>query len=102
MTLELFISILVISAAATSMAIEIIKSLLDKFQIVYKTTPTAMIIAFIIGVIEIVIYTLVNKNDLSGLTVIYSICMGIANAIASNVGYDKIKDFIYALFAKVG
>lgn len=98
MSLELFISILVISTAATSIAIEIIKSLLDHLGIAYKTIPTAMIVAFIIGVAEVLIYALNSKTGITTVTILYSICMGIANAIGSNVGYDKVKNLIYTLF----
>lgn len=98
MTLELFISILVISAAATSIAIEIIKSLLNYWGIACKTIPVSMITAFIIGVAEVLIYALNNNTEITTITILYSICMGIANAIGSNVGYDKVKNLIYTLF----
>lgn len=98
MTLELFISILVISATATSIAIEIIKTLLEKAGITYKSLPLAIIISFVIGVAEIVIYAF--STGFSYMTIIYALCMGLANSVASNVGYDKVKAFIYALYNK--
>lgn len=101
MTLELFISILVISATATSVAIEIIKTLLNNFGITYKTTLLAMVIAFIVGIAEVLIYSYVNNVKFSVLIIIYSCSMGIANAVGSNVGYDKIKDLLCTLFKKV-
>lgn len=96
MTLEFFVSILVISAATTSIAIEILKDLLNKFNIKYQALPVAAITSFIIGVVEILIYSI--GTSFSFMTVIYAICMGIANFAASNVGYDKVKQLIYALF----
>jgi uncharacterized membrane protein YvlD (DUF360 family) len=98
MTLELFISILVISATATSIAIEIIKTLLEKAGITYKSLPLAIIISFVIGVAEIIIYAF--SSGFSYMTIIYALCMGLANSVASNVGYDKVKAFIYALYNK--
>jgi uncharacterized membrane protein YvlD (DUF360 family) len=95
MTLEFFTSILVISAATTSIAIEILKELLNKFNIKYQTLPLAAITAFIIGVVEILIYSI--NTGFSYVTIIYAICMGIANLIGSNVGYDKVKQLITAL-----
>lgn len=100
MTLELFITILVISAAATSAAIEIIKTLLNNFDIAYQATPVAMVIAFVIGAAEILIYSFMNKTGISVSTLTFAICMGLTNAIGSNVGYDKLTDFIYALLGK--
>lgn len=100
MTLESFVTILVISATATSLGIEIIKNMLNTFEIKYKTTPVALITAFIVGFIEIMIHTISIKSPITYTTFTYALCMGIANAIGSNVGYDKIKAFIYALNGK--
>lgn len=100
MNLELFISFLVISATTTSVAIEIIKILLDKLGITYKTIPLTVIIAFLIGVIEIFIYTINCGTEIDIITILYAVCMGIANVVGSNVGYDKVKELIYSLFGK--
>lgn len=100
MTLEIFISVLVISATATSIAIEIIKNLLNKAGVIYKAMPIAVVIAFIVGVVEIFIYTLSNGYDVTTITILYAVCMGVANIFGSNVGYDKIKEFLSALFTK--
>lgn len=100
MSLELFITILVISATATSIAIEIIKTLFDKIGITYKTVPLATIVAFVVGVAEVIIYTLKVENEITNITVLYAVCMGIANLVGTQVGYDKIKEFIYTLFTK--
>ncbi len=100
MTLEIFISILVLSATVTSLGIEIIKNLLNKFNIKYDTLIVATIIAFILGVAEIFIYYGMNGLTVTAITFVYSVCMGIANLVASQVGYDKIKEFILVLFTK--
>lgn len=100
MTLELFISILVISATATSIAIEIIKTLLTKCGITYKAMPVAVIVAFVVGVVEVIIYTINSGAGITTATILYAVCVGIANVIGSNVGYDKVKQFVYALIGK--
>lgn len=100
MTLESFVTILVVSATATSLGIEIIKNMLNTFEINYKTTPVAVISAFVIGFVEIIIHTISINSPFTHSTFIYALCMGVANAIGSNVGYDKIKSFIYALNGK--
>jgi hypothetical protein len=98
MTLEIFISILVISATATSVAIEVIKAMLDKFGIKYNSMPIAVVIAFVIGASEMMAY-IVSKG-ISGYTAIYVICTGLANVIGATTSYDTAKALIYALFGK--
>ncbi len=100
MTLEAFISILVLSATATSLCIEVIKKLLNKFNKKYDSLVVATIIAFVVGVTEIFIYYSYNGLTVSISTFVYSICMGIANLVGSQVGYDKIKEFLLVLFAR--
>ncbi len=75
MTLEIFISILVLSATVTSLGIEIIKILLNKFNIKYDTLIVATIIAFILGVAEIFIYYGMNGLTVTAITFVYSVCM---------------------------
>lgn len=101
MTFEIFITVLVISASATSIGIEMVKQMLNAMGKTYKTMPMAVIIAFVIGVAEIIIYTLMNGLEFNALTIIYAVCMGAANVIGSNVGYDKVKEFISALMGKI-
>lgn len=100
MTLELFISILVISATATSIAVEIIKTLLDKANVTYQSVPVAVVTSFIVGIAEVIIYYVTHGMGITVVTILYSICMGIANAVAATCGYDLVKKFIYALMGK--
>lgn len=100
MTLELFISILVISATATSIAIEIIKTLLDKAKITYQSVPVAVATSFVVGIAEVIVYYATHSMDITAITILYSICMGVANAVATTCGYDLVKKFIYALMGK--
>lgn len=100
MTLEIFVSILVLSATVTSLGIEIIKSLLTKFNVKYDTVVLATVIAFVLGVAEIFVYYAMNGLPIVMLTFIYAVCMGVANLVASQIGYDKVKEFVLALFAK--
>lgn len=97
MTLEIFITILVTSATATSFVIEIVKKILNKINITYKTMPLAVIIAFIVGIIELILYTTNNGNDLNIYVFLYSICMGVANTLGATCGYDTVKSLLYAL-----
>ncbi len=100
MALEVFISILVLSATVTSIGIEIVKTLLSKFNIKYNALILATVIAFVLGVSEIFIYYGMNGLAITTITFVYAVCMGVANLVASQIGYDKIKEFLLALFAK--
>lgn len=100
MTLELFITILVMSATATSVAVQIVKTILDKMEKTYDSVPIAVIIAMIVGVAEIFIYYGINTIPITMVTILYAICMGIANAVGATTSYDLVKKFINALFGK--
>jgi membrane protein YqaA with SNARE-associated domain len=96
MTIELFISILVISSSATSIAAEIIKQMLNELNIKYKSMPVAVIIAFIVGASEMAIYAI--ANGITDHIIIYALCTGVANIIGATTTYDTVKALIYALF----
>lgn len=100
MTLELFITILVMSATATSIAVQIVKTILDKMGKTYDSVPVAVIIAMIVGVAEIFIYYGTNVIPITIVTILYAICMGVANAVGATTSYDLVKKFINALFGK--
>ena len=100
MTLELFITILVMSATATSVAVQIVKTILDKMGKTYDSVPIAVIIAIIVGVAEIFIYYGINTIPITIVTILYAICMGVANAVGATTSYDLVKKFINALFGK--
>ena len=100
MTLELFITILVMSATATSIAVQIVKTILDKMEKTYDSVPIAVIIAMIVGVAEIFIYYGINTIPITMVTILYAICMGVANAVGATTSYDLVKKFINALFGK--
>lgn len=100
MTLELFITILVMSATATSIAVQIVKTILDKMGKTYDSVPVAVIIAMIVGVAEILIYYGINTIPITMVTILYAICMGVANAVGATTSYDLVKKFINALFGK--
>ena len=100
MTLELFITILVMSATATSVAVQIVKTILDKMEKTYDSVPIAVMIAMIVGVAEIFIYYGINTIPITMVTILYAICMGVANAVGATTSYDLVKKFINALFGK--
>lgn len=100
MTFELFLTILTVSATATSIAIQILKNILDGLGKTYKSVPIAVILAVIVGIVEIFIYHITNNLAITPLTVLCALCMGAANALGATTSYDLVKKFITALFAK--
>lgn len=100
MTLENFISILVLSAAITSLGIEIIKDLLDRFHAAYNSSVLAAVASFIIGSLEMIAYYIMNHLEITAMTLLYCVCMGIANMVSAAVGYDKVRELITAFLTK--
>lgn len=100
MTFDNFIAILVVSATATSLGIEVIKTLLTNFKINFKTICVATVAAFIVGGAEIFVFYVTKGIKISISTFLYAICMGIANTVATNVGYDKVKQLLLTVMAK--
>lgn len=101
MTVEVFIGILVLSATATSLGIELIKNLFDAFKWKYQPVIIAVVTAFIIGFVEVLIYALKGNMEYNWLVVVYAACMGLVNVVGSTVGYDTVKKFLLALVGKV-
>lgn len=101
MTVEIFLGILVVSAAATSIGIEIVKNMLTTFGVKFNPMVVAVFSAFAVGCAEMVIYlNKVGSATNIGYTILYAVCMGIVNVIGTTTGYDTIKAFILALFGK--
>lgn len=101
MSVETFVGILVISAAATSIGIEIVKKLFDAFKWTYKPMIVAVVAAFLVGAAEVVYYAMQGNMPMNGWVAFYAFCMGIVNVIGSTVGYDTVKAFIYTFTGKV-
>ena len=100
MNVETFIGILVICATATSIGIELFKKLLEVFKIKYKPIVVAVIVSFLVGVAEVIIYAANGKMAFNWVTALLSICMGFVNMVGCTVGYDTVKAFIRALWGK--
>lgn len=100
MNIELFLILLVVSANATSIFIQIIKTILDKLGAKYKSVTLAVVAASIVGIVEIFIYYGMKGLTIDVLTFLYAICMGVANAVGATTSYDLVKKFINALFGK--
>lgn len=96
MNFEIFITILVSSAAATSAAVQLIKYILDNMNRRYKSVPVAIVTALVVGAAEIFVYYILNQAAISPMTFFYAICMGIANMVGATSSYDLVKKFLNA------
>ncbi|MDE7061857.1 MAG: hypothetical protein K2O73_01250, partial [Lachnospiraceae bacterium] len=84
----------------TSLDIEIIKDLLDRFHAAYNSSVLAAIASFIIGSLEMIAYYIMNHLEITAMTLLYCVCMGIANMVSAAVGYDKVRELITAFLTK--
>lgn len=100
MSVETFIGLLVISATATSIGIEMFKKLLDAFKVNYQPMVVAVVVAFLVGIAEVTIYALQGNMTMNWITAVYALCMGIVNVVGCTTGYDTVKAFIKALWGK--
>lgn len=100
MTIELFITLLMIASVATPIGIEVVKKFLDGIGVTYKSVPLAIIIAILVGFAEMFVYYNSGGLAITFATVIYAVVLGISNAIGATTSYDLVKKFIDALFGR--
>ena len=90
MTVTLFITLLTIFSAITSICTEACKKLLDEAKVTYASNILVFIIACIVGIGGTAIYYILCSIEFNTINVICMILMGLATSIGAMVGYDKI------------
>lgn len=99
MTITLFLFLLTSFSIITGLAVEASKQIIgDKYK--YSTNILAAIIAIIVGVIGTAIYYQFMDIAFTFNNIMSMFLMGIASAIGSMVGYDKIIQAINQLSIK--
>lgn len=89
MTVPTFLALLLGFSIVTGLVVEAIKKLInDKENISYNII--ALITALIIGVVGSAIFYLFSNVPFTTNNVICMVLMGIASALVSMVGYDKV------------
>lgn len=84
-----FLMLLATFSTITGLVVECIKKIVsDKANISYNVA--ALIIAMIVGVAGCGIYYQLNNISFSTNNIIYMILMGLASALSSTLGYDKV------------
>lgn len=100
MTVALFISLVTVFATATGLITEAVKKILDNKGITYAANIIACIVAAIVGVGGTAAYYALIGLPFNAPNVVCMILMGIAVAVGSMVGYDKVTQAIQQVTKK--
>ena len=97
MTVTLFVFLLTFYAALTTVITEGIK---NTFMVDAETkwfSLVALIVALIVGIVGTFVFYLYNHAPINLENVISAILLGLASALTSMVGYDKVHDVLKML-----
>lgn len=94
MTVTVFLVILSVCAAVTSLLTEGIKKFLDEQRISYASNVLVLMIAVIIGCGATALYYVNYEVPFNALNSVYLALMGIANWLGATLGYDKVRQTI--------
>lgn len=94
MTVTIFLILLTVCAALTSLLTDGIKKFLDELKIPYASNIVVLIVALVIGCGATALYYVNYQVPFNVLNSVYLALMGIANWLGSMVGYDKVKQAI--------
>lgn len=90
MTVAVFISLLPAFATITSLCVEGLKKILDEKKIKYSTNLVACIVSCVIGVGGTATFYILNNTPFTIANIACMVVMGVATALCSMVGYDKV------------
>lgn len=94
MTVTVFLIILTVCAAATSLLVEGIKKLLDDSGVNYAANILVLVVALLVGCGATALYYVNYQIPFNALNSVYLALMGVANWLGSMLGYDKVKQAI--------
>lgn len=93
MNIVSFLFLLSAFSVITSLVVEAVKKFVsDKENRNYNSI--ALVVALIIGLVGTLLFFYFTNVHISGADFIFAILMGLASALVSMVGYDKVKDAI--------
>lgn len=90
MTISLFATLFAAFSVITGLCVEGIKKILIEKEIKYSANLLACIVAAIVGIGGTAIFYVLESVSFSAINIATMIVMGIAVAIGSMVGYDKV------------
>ena len=94
MTVQLFLILLTVCAAVTSLITEGLKKFLDSLCVEYAANILVLIVAVIVGCSATALYYVNYQVPFNALNSVYLALMGVANWIGAMVGYDKVRQAI--------
>lgn len=93
MKVEIFLTLLTVFSTANGLVVESVKKLLgDKYNISYNLV--AVISGLIVGLCGTFLYYVLTDITIGYVESIFAVLLGIASAMSSMVGYDKIKQLV--------
>lgn len=94
MTVTVFLILLAVCAAATSLMVEGIKKFLDGMEMEYASNVIVLAVALIVGCGATALYYVNYRVPFTALNSVYLALMGIANWLGATLGYDKVRQTI--------
>ena len=90
MNVTLFIALLVVFSTITSLCTEATKKILNELNVKYATNILVVILSLIVGVAGTGVYYVLFSIEFNAINIVCMPLMGIATAVGSMVGYDKV------------
>ena len=94
MTTSLFVTLLTVFSAVTSICTEAFKKILDDMGVQYSSNMLAFIIACFVGILGTAASYVLCSIDFSAINIVCMLLMGVATSIGATVGYDKVMQTI--------
>ena len=94
MTTSLFVTLLTVFSAVTSVCTEAGKKILDDMDIHYSANLLAFIIACVVGIFGTAAAYVLCSIDFNAINVVCMLLMGVATSVGATVGYDKVMQTI--------
>lgn len=90
MTLEIFLTMLLIVSSLAALVTEAVKKILQEYKKTYHANTLAGIVAIIVAIISVVLYSVYKQLPMSPQLVSVSIALVLLSWLCAMVGYDKV------------
>lgn len=101
MHMTLFVALLVVLSTITSLCTEATKKILNELKVNYATNILVAILSLIIGTVGTGVYYVLFSIEFNLINIVCMPLMGLATAVGSMVGYDKVIQTIEQLKIKL-
>lgn len=102
MTISMFLILLSVFSLIVGLIVQALKKLLDECGRHYSSNVVACVVAAIVGICGTAIYYSLAEIAFTATNIICMILMGLATAVGSMVGYDKVIQTIKQIALKGG